>query len=560
MASGRVAAPPWFGLGALVLLVAGSLFAVMIGSEYGVLNHNSYLVHSLHLRDPELFARDWVVSGYSSYHFVFSRLAAGMLDLNESGALFVAANYAGNFVFAVAVFALCGLIATGKTRIVIFLLLIGLASVTRTQDVMHSYIVHRVFQPSTVGGVAFLGALVAFARGWNRTAGALHALCGVFHLNYLVLGFPVFGIAHLLLGRKELPRRLISHFALPCVALVPFVPLLLDAAADPLAEQGRWILQSVRGPHHHHPELADFRAFLGWHVAALAGLSRARGRLEGRRILATLVGLFGLVATATLLTTLVFSPVVSQIFAWRLAPFSTLLAQTIFVASLADWACGRGPAPTRLETVAIALGVALLAGLPTVAFGAAVVAISAAVAARLLLPRIAPGVAPGRRALACALMAWVAASALASTRMAQRDIPPAEQELVAWARTTEISTLFLVPPRLDRFRLHARRAVVVDWKTPPVASAGLVEWYRRMGLVSGRPDFMTQSEVVQGYREMTPERLARVIEEFGPEYAVFEAPAKTADHLDLPEAFRNQAFVVLRLRGALRARRLTSRG
>jgi hypothetical protein len=548
-----MAAPPWFSLGTIALLVGGSLFAVMIGSEYGVLNHNSYLVHSLHLQDPELFARDWVVSGYSPYHSVFSRLAAGMLELDESGALFVAANYAGHLVFAAAVFALCGLFATGETRIAIFLLLIGIASVTRTQDVMHLYIVHRVFQPSTIGGLAFLGALIAFARGWYWMAGALHALGGLFHVNYLVLGFPVFGIAHLLLGRKEIFRRVISHFALPCVTLISFVPLLLDAAADPLAEKGRWILQSVRGPHHFRPELADFRAFLGWQVAALAGLSRARGRLEGRRILAALVALFGLVATAALLTTLVFFPVVSQLLVWRLAPFSTLLAQTIFVVALVDWACGRGPAPTRLEILATALGVALLAGLPTVVFGAAVVAISAAVTARLLAPRIARGVAPGRRALVCALVVWVAASALASTRMTRREIPPAEKDLVSWARTTETSTLFLVPPRLDRFRFHARRAVVIDWKTPPVVSAGLVEWYRRMELVSGRPGFTTPSEVVQGYREMTPERLARVVEEFGPDYAVFEAPAKAAERFHLPEVFRNQAFVVLRLRGASRA-------
>ena len=68
-----------------------------------------------------------------------------------------------------------------------------------------------------------------------------------------------------------------------------------------------------------------------------------------------------------------------------------------------------------------------------------------------------------------------------------------------------------------------------------------------------RPGFTTALQVVQGYREMTPERLVRVEEDFGPDYAVFETRAENAERLDLPEAFRNQTFVVLRLRSPSKA-------
>jgi hypothetical protein len=56
------------------------------------------------------------------------------------------------------------------------------------------------------------------------------------------------------------------------------------------------------------------------------------------------------------------------------------------------------------------------------------------------------------------------------------------------ARTPEDAS-FLIPPGQQLFRLHARRAVFVDWKCAPMKGDEALEWQRRMLLTMGVSSF-----------------------------------------------------------------------
>ena len=58
----------------------------------------------------------------------------------------------------------------------------------------------------------------------------------------------------------------------------------------------------------------------------------------------------------------------------------------------------------------------------------------------------------------------------------------------------------LVPPYLEDVRLNARIPVYADYKSPPYASADLIEWWKRLDLlsaISANPDALCTSQLRQ---------------------------------------------------------------
>ncbi len=55
-----------------------------------------------------------------------------------------------------------------------------------------------------------------------------------------------------------------------------------------------------------------------------------------------------------------------------------------------------------------------------------------------------------------------------------------------WAREkTGKNAIFIIPPDMEFFRIRARRAIVVDWKTSLFLPADLNEWYQRLSDEAG---------------------------------------------------------------------------
>ncbi|MEO6875320.1 MAG: DUF6798 domain-containing protein, partial [Opitutaceae bacterium] len=81
--------------------------------------------------------------------------------------------------------------------------------------------------------------------------------------------------------------------------------------------------------------------------------------------------------------------------------------------------------------------------------------------------------------------------------------------------------IVLLPPGGDAwsFKLHARRAVVVDTKSTPFTDRGLLEWKSRMEAVLGVP-LIRHLDPFEAWRVRTPEQLRTVAVHYGARYVL----------------------------------------
>ena len=101
--------------------------------------------------------------------------------------------------------------------------------------------------------------------------------------------------------------------------------------------------------------------------------------------------------------------------------------------------------------------------------------------------------------------------------------------LCAWAReNTPADAVFRVPPDEQSFRLHARRAIVVNFKNVPQLSGELVEWRDRLEAVLEMDDLRTLptpfartlDAIRRRYAERSPAHLASVAGRYEARYIV----------------------------------------
>lgn len=107
-------------------------------------------------------------------------------------------------------------------------------------------------------------------------------------------------------------------------------------------------------------------------------------------------------------------------------------------------------------------------------------------------------------------------------------LPPenAKRELYTWIKNnTPADSVFLISPREEHFYLAAERAQFVSFKHSPQSEGNIMEWYRRLMLLSGK-DFNTQDynldldEIVEDYLQLSPERLDRIVQEYNTDYYI----------------------------------------
>jgi hypothetical protein len=91
---------------------------------------------------------------------------------------------------------------------------------------------------------------------------------------------------------------------------------------------------------------------------------------------------------------------------------------------------------------------------------------------------------------------------------------------------TPADAIFVVPPLLGRFRLVARRAIVVDFKNFGFSDQALTQWYERMMDCYGEPEgigFDAAHTMERRYGKITEGRLSWLREKYGTTYAVLFA-------------------------------------
>jgi hypothetical protein len=120
-----------------------------------------------------------------------------------------------------------------------------------------------------------------------------------------------------------------------------------------------------------------------------------------------------------------------------------------------------------------------------------------------------------------------------------------ENALYQWARQTPLNSIFLIPPDLERFRLNAQRAIVVDAKSHPLDPEHFLEWYERIQEVTGIYDPPNFEHIADGYRDLNWERLKRIKSRFPFDYIVLtKGPSYDfIEHYRI--AYENSKFLVL---------------
>ena len=527
-------------LGDVIAFTIALLVAFSFGFSYGnVGNQVTYYPHALNHLYPDFLAYDWLVKETTPYHGRFEWI---VWLTHELGSVAWWSAILNLVLVTVGIFVIyrIALAYTQQWALVTFFIVLLVVMIDRTQTVGTSYLFGEGLQPSAVASVAWLASILLFLRGRIQLSGVSLAFGGLFHANFLILGIGMFGLAHLALGRDALLRRLAGQL-IPSLLILSFdLPLILTMSSGEGSAAARTIFQQIRAPHHYIPEtyLMDFWAWSGWMLAGLGATLSIDVRLVRLPTLALLGSIAASVIGATLLTTLVFVPTISQLYVWRLAPFGVIISQVV-VASFAvrvtggtlalfDW---QNPASRAL----VALGSLLvlrwylhnyqILSYPIMTIlGMSVLTVGLAMLIRYKPSAVGISVSIFAVAAGGLLFSYlpsrVSAAYGRSTLFSPQTLGE-EGELYQWAQRSPINSNFLIPPELEEFRLFGARAIVVDWKSTPIKPSELIAWHKRVEEVAGRK-VGNEDDAVKGYRNQSLSQLSKTAHRFGANYIVID--------------------------------------
>lgn len=494
------------------ILIGCAITLVVHGYQFGASNHSVYLIDALRKGDPTLLANDWFQTRTLQYHSAFGWLTAALLKAGMLQAAFVAIYGLMVLTLHAAWRAIVRAIGGGEQAYLLSVVLyylsaggIGLGTYQYLQD--------SAVLASNVANVALLAGLAGWIAGRRVWAGATIGLAGLFHLNHAVVACLLWAAAAAFENRADLRRWLDGRFVAASVLVAAGCLLnIVPAAVAKLGHAGTMPLADfvdvyvkLRHPHHYHPPSWPWPIWLAFGfwlppTLAIALSPRAlppvapddQASPAARRRVWFTLGLF----LALQLVALVFAGawyvsetlVQMSLFRFSIVPHLLMVTLAATVLARLRWVARALPA-----LMAFALAVAMLSPFADVArarFGpvVALIALGALPAAvpwlasrRLMLPA-------GLAAAATVLALWPYATGL--TRPFLR--PDADYlalcDFAADTANAPLGAVFLVPPHDEDFRLRARRAIVVNWKSVPQLAGELPEWQERLSAALGWPD------------------------------------------------------------------------
>lgn len=522
---------------------------------FGISNQATYFVEPLHRVHPELFHHDWLVTTTTSYHRVWGVFASALFRIDDSGIYTTAiAHVLVMIATVIGVFVVVD--GTAQRRVfAAFAILAAWLLITGDRSLAGSYVWGGYLQPSSLATLGWVIALAMYVRRRPFATGIALAAGGVFHANYLVLGIGVFALAELVTERGDYLRRLAWLLAPQLVALAVLAPDLMTSARSSEPELALWVLSKFHAALHYSPYSIrhDLLGFARWAVLAfaVAPVAAAYARAPAVRRLLVLAAIMSAICIATDLLALI-PPLLTltRLYVWRMAPFAQLASQIVIavavVATLDAPELWR--AQPRWRVAAAAVLAVWLAATEVVDANAeggwmwwiALAAIALAVAAprwRSALPAVA---AAGCLALAFGERAGV----IVHPHLEVSTGDAATGELYDWVRAnTPVDAQFLASPDLGGFRLLARRAVVADFKSPPLVPDELVAWYRRLCRMAGLDHAKNVPEVRSGWLFASGAQLLARARELGTQYVVVDHAIDNATFAS-PPLYQNAVYAV----------------
>ncbi|MDQ2644399.1 MAG: hypothetical protein M3020_11325 [Myxococcota bacterium] len=556
----------------VLAVLAASVLALSFGFDYGADNQLIYLLKSLAIANPGILEKDWYASEVTHYHPVFAWLGAALIALNRDGWAVAITQMLLITLATTFMYETLRALAPKRLALAGFLCALPLMIETRTSSVAVSYAFDAYLQPSALGSLGLFGAIAMFVRGNFLASGIWVGIAGLFHANYLILSIPTFGLMHLFLGLKGLPRRLLLNLGPLCIAAIPVLPVIVATATSPDAARAQEILFSIRSPHHYSPGqfYKALAPFAGWQMFGVGlGSVLFRGkRSPGARFGIALSALMALVWIGSGFSTVAYVPRVVQLFVWRFAPYIDMLSAAVGCLVLVRIAVEPGFA-RRISPALLALAVGGLVVVGTFQterknpFWFMLFVVAAALLAwcvysglelakrwvRLLRfeqgwLRHGPSVV---LALSLAFMVQTSLDELEGiprNSSLLREGGAKSDDLLDWMRNeTPIDAVFLTPPDVDTFRFYGQRAIVVDWKSTPMVPGELVEWHRRLNDVCGRR--VESRRDLRGYDELDRSELDRLKARYHLSYAVVSRGNERK--LGYETVFKNHRYAVVKL-------------
>ena len=571
--------PGFDSLGVAFAVLFGIVMSLCVeGYQFGRSNHTVYLLDALRKTQPDLLANDWFTTQTLQYHAVFGWISSSLYRLNVVEPAFLVGYLLLATMFHLGWYVLVVRIGGRQITYLLSLLLFYLSAGGFGLG-LYQFLQDGSFLPSNVANVALLWAIVLWAHRAFGWAGFALGVAGLFHLNHAVVGIGLWSAMIVWeLWRPssgEGPRSAKGWLYGTALAFIPSminIALALNAkmtrsSAMPLSEFVDLYVR-LRHPHHYDPStwpIALWLCFL-WPIPLAIWAARLRepataphhhnGKiahptLEQFRFARVATSRFFLLFCGLLVVALLGAGVwyvnesLVQMSLYRFSIYPKLLS-CIGVAYLV---CDSGRVPRVIARV-IAVGVPL-----AIVLALSMVHLFARRAAQEIIWR-----QPGPIGLFVALCCGLALYELSRSRAARQTIlhPIAIAALLAvlgfgWGRWmgfdfgytpqsnpdhvavcdfvrdpkhTPVDATFLVSPSDETFRLHARRAIVVNFKAVPQLSGELAQWQERICDVLdiqklnelSSPYHATLKEMEKRYEALPDAHLSQVAQDYGARY------------------------------------------
>ncbi len=489
-----------------------------------------YLLPVFKHSDPNFALNDWFVHETHSFHSsfeVYCRLWHWLGALRLGLGVWHVATLAG---FCLSIALLGGLLGDGQPRARSLLACLPLLGGVTTGWGGYNPLVSIALPSAAFVPLALLAIYFTLRGSVPAICVCLLVTCYV-HLAGGVLLCLSLGplVAFLLLRRREdrTWRRLVPFLLVGAAVLPLLIPMLRmqQSGSDPQAYD---ILFYARAPHHFAFRQMSLFVHVNSLAAIIAGLLLVIG-LPQRSCRQGLLIYYGtcslLFASGYFFLEVVYWPTWVKLFPCRLFPVMLVLN-----AALATHLALSQDMPLRVRLRAV-----LLILVPFVYYKHQVAGLSLLITTFLtLVPSWSALVATTRvsmphlghaayAALACHLLVWQCG-----------DHPgfrwrngPTELHL-GLRQNTPPGSVILIPPLLEGTRLHANRAVVVNFKCAPVFASQLQEWSDRMSAITGLDatrarhvsSMLTPKAYALGFLTRSREDLLRAATRFGADYVL----------------------------------------
>lgn len=500
-------------MSSLSSLALGVLTTLVIrGYRFGESNHAVYLVDAIRRLDPSLLSNDWWANSTLQYHFVFNAMTAALMRAGVLEPAFLAGYLLLAVLLHVAwrrlVRTLGASDGTYLISVALYYVLAGGVGLG-----MYHFLQDSAFLPSNIANVAMLWGIYFWISGRPTSASVCLGIAGLFHINHALAGIGLWAGATLFERRRlaSTPWWIGAAMllALSAVQIVPAIRIVLSRSGKLPTGEFVDLFVRLRHPHHFDPSAWHWGVWAAFLVPIPFAIVAARKACaaensDARRRAGGLFVLFAAMTVFALLTAGFFfaGETFVQLNWYRFTIYPKLLS-CVAVASLL-WGENR-----RAR-------VAVVGGLVAVGVGAIAVAASSGL-----------------------LVAPTARSPLGLKLVGLQGDDGGYLELAEWAReNTPRDALFLVPPDEESFRIHARRAIVVNFKGVPQLSAELPEWRDRLSFVLDldtqgllnlpQPLGRTMSAIRSRYVALPSAHHVRIANAYAADYIVLCRPAESS--------------------------------